>query len=157
MATKKSTQKPAETKEQKLQAAKEKPVETAVQESETAQEQNACPLIKARIDHMVDREGSSMVAIASITIGDAFAVHGIKLVHSDTNGLFVSMPQREYEKDGRTQYSSICHPITAEARTQVSDAVLSAYNALIEKAQASRQHEGAQADQEELPLPGQAM
>ena len=150
MAAKKTTQKPAETKEQ------QKPVETAVQKPETAQEQRACPNIKAKIDRMVDREGSSVVAIASITIGDAFAVHGIKLVDSDTNGLFVSMPQREYEKDGRTQYSSICHPITAEARTQVSDAVLSAYNVLIEKAQA-RQHEGAQADQEELPVPGQAM
>ncbi len=89
-------------------------------------EQKSSPAITARIDRLVDYEGSNIKAVASVNVADAFAIHGLKVIDSE-KGLFVSMPQSKYEKDGRTQYSDICHPITAEARTELFDTVLAAY------------------------------
>lgn len=103
MATKKSPQKPAVEKGQE-----------------------PAPSITARIDRLVDYEGSNVRAIASVNVAGAFAMHGLKVIDSE-KGLFVSMPQSRYEKDGKTQYSDICHPITAKARAELSDSVLAAY------------------------------
>lgn len=82
--------------------------------------------IKARIDRMLDYEGSRMKAIASVVIGGAFAIHGIKIIDTE-KGLFVQMPQTSYEKDGKKQYCDIFHPITADARQELKDQVLDAY------------------------------
>lgn len=38
--------------------------------------------ISARIDRMVDSVNSKVKAVASVTIGGAFAVHGIKVIDS---------------------------------------------------------------------------
>ena len=38
--------------------------------------------ISARIDRMVDSANSKVKAVASVTIGGAFAVHGIKVIDS---------------------------------------------------------------------------
>lgn len=56
--------------------------------------------IKAKITQMVDYEDSNVKAVASITLGDAFAFHGVKVIESK-NGLFVSMPQSKYMKNTR--------------------------------------------------------
>lgn len=82
--------------------------------------------IKARIDRMLHHDGSKTKAIASATIGGAFAIHGIKVIDSD-KGLFVQMPQTSYDKDGKKQYSDIFHPITADSRNELNEAVLEAY------------------------------
>ncbi len=82
--------------------------------------------IKAKIDRIVDYEGSKVKAIASATIGGAFAIHGIKVIDSE-KGLFVQMPQNSYEKDGKKQYNDIFHPITSDSRNDFNNAVLSAY------------------------------
>ena len=37
------------------------------------------------------------------------------------------MPQSSYEKDGQKRYSDLFHPITAEAREELNEAVLDAY------------------------------
>ncbi len=84
------------------------------------------PTITARIDRMVDYEGSKVKAIASANIGGAFAIHGIRVVDSQ-KGPFVAMPQSSYEKDGQKRYSDLFHPITAEAREELNGAVLDAY------------------------------
>lgn len=84
------------------------------------------PNITARIDRLVDQEDSNVKAYASVNIGGAFAVHGIKVIDS-VKGIFVSMPQSSYKKDGKMQYSEICHPITAEARNELIDKVTEAY------------------------------
>ena len=39
------------------------------------------------------------------------------------------MPSNSYKKDGKMQYSDICHPITAEARNELIDKVIEAYEA----------------------------
>lgn len=82
--------------------------------------------IKAKITQMVDYEDSNVKAVASITIADAFAFHGVKVIESK-NGLFVSMPQSKYTKDGEQKYSDVCHPISTEARAELNSIVLKAY------------------------------
>ena len=112
------------------------------QKAAPKKEQKSVPAVSARIDRMVDFEGSKTKAIASANIGGAFAIHGIKIMDSD-KGLFVSMPQSKYEKDGKTHYSEIFHPITAESRTTLNDAVLNAYEQKLceEQAQESENDE----------------
>ena len=82
--------------------------------------------ISARIDRMVDSANSKVKAVASVTIGGAFAVHGIKVIDSQ-KGLFVQMPQSSYEKGGQKHYTDQFHPITANAREELNAAVLDAY------------------------------
>lgn len=84
------------------------------------------PAVAARIDRLVDYEGSKVKAIASANIGGAFAIHGIKVVESQ-KGLFIQMPQSSYEKDGKKQYTDQFHPITADARNELNAAVMEAY------------------------------
>lgn len=87
--------------------------------------------IKAKITQMVDYEGSNVKAVASITIADDFAFHGVKVIESK-NGLFVSMPQSKYTKDGKQKYSDVCHPISSEARAELNSVVLKAYEEQLE-------------------------
>lgn len=84
------------------------------------------PNITARIDRLVNRKDTNIKAYASVNIGGAFAVHGIKVIDS-VKGIFISMPQSSYKKDGKVEYSEICHPITAEARNELIDKVTEAY------------------------------
>lgn len=107
----------------------------APQKAAARKEQQSTPALSVRIDRMVDYENSSVRAIASANIGGAFAIHGIKVIDSQ-KGLFVSMPQSSYQdRDGNTKYNDIFHPITAEARTELKDAVLDAYEAKLEEVQ----------------------
>ena len=99
------------------------------------------PKITARIDSMVDYEGSKTKAFASVNIGDAFAIHGIKIIEGE-KGLFVSMPQR---KDGE-DYKDVFHPITAEAREELNKQIMDAYEQKLEEEQVEQLDEGA--DQE---------
>ena len=78
--------------------------------------------VKAKIDALVDYENSKTKAFASITIGDMFAVHGVRVMESD-KGLFVRMPQRKVGEN----YVDIFHGITKEAWETTNQAVLDAY------------------------------
>ena len=73
---------------------------------------------------------SSVVAFASATIDDMFAVNNIRVINSE-KGLFVAMPQ---VKDAKGEYRDICFPVTAELRKQLNEAILGAYAAEKEKA-----------------------
>lgn len=92
------------------------------------EQKKAVPNITARIDRLVNQEDSNIKAYASVNIGGAFAVHGIKVIDS-VKGLFISMPSNSYKKDGKVEYSDICHPITADARNELIDKVTEAYEA----------------------------
>lgn len=108
------------------------------------------PTVEAKINRLVNRENNNIKAIASVNIGGAFAVHGIKVIDSP-KGLFVSMPSNSYvDREGKTQYSDICHPITAEARTELIDTVKDAYEQALEEQQAENEtEEEAEAEAEE--------
>lgn len=71
----------------------------------------------------------NVLAFASVTIDDMFAVNNIRVVNSD-KGPFVAMPQ---VKDKEGQYRDICFPVTAELRKQMNEAILGAYAAEKEK------------------------
>ena len=85
------------------------------------------PEILATVDRLIDREDSKVKAMLSVKIGDSFAVHGVKVIDSK-NGLFVQMPQREYNDNGVTKYADVFLPITAEARTKINDEVFRAFD-----------------------------
>lgn len=84
------------------------------------------PSLTAKIDKLVNFEDNNLKAFASVTIGGAFTIHGLKVMDSQ-NGLFVSMPSTKYEKNGKTQYSENFHAVTKGARDELSRIVLEAY------------------------------
>lgn len=78
--------------------------------------------IQAKVNLLVNST-NNVKAMASITIDNAFVVTGIKIVESQ-NGLFTAMPSR---KTASGEYKDICFPITAEARAEIQNEVLKAY------------------------------
>ena len=62
-------------------------------------------------------------ALASVTFDNEFVVHEIKVIDGNS-GLFIAMPSR---KATSGEVRDIAHPINAETRQKISDAVLSEY------------------------------
>lgn len=122
MATRKTTAKAPTTTPKTPHNA---PVE-AVKAQEQVQEYTApIPTIRAKIDRLSDFEGSKVKAFASVNIG-SFAVHGLRVVDGE-KGMFVAMPSTSYQKNGQTEYQETFHPVSAEARKALNEAVLHAY------------------------------
>lgn len=76
----------------------------------------------------ISKEGK-MKAIVSVTFDDQFVVHDIKIIEGQ-NGLFIAMPSRK-TPDG--EFKDIAHPINMDTRTQIQDAVLEKYTAVLEE------------------------
>ena len=113
---------------------------TTAKAAPKSQEQHT-PRISVRIDKMLDSAASSTRAFASANIGGAYAIHGIKVMDSQ-KGLFVSMPQNSYKgANGEKKYSDIFHAVTAEARTELNDKVMAAYEQALEEQQAEAESE----------------
>ena len=83
-----------------------------------------------------------MKAIVSATFDGQLAVHDIKLINTHDK-FFVVMPSRKNPDD---TYRDIVHPINAQFRAMVEDAVIAAY----EQALAAEAKEAAQ-EAEALP------
>ena len=79
-----------------------------------------------------------MRGIVSVTFGDVFVVHDIKVIEGQ-NGCFIAMPSRK-TPDG--EFKDICHPITSEMRNVMQSAVLDAYE---EAYELQKQEEAAEA------------
>lgn len=58
-------------------------------------------------------------------------INGIEIkditVKEGSKGLFVSMPQRSYQKDGKTLWTNIAYIVDADERTAFEEIVLDAY------------------------------
>ena len=106
--------------------------------TESSKRKAELPTLSVKIDRLNDYEGSKIKAFASANIGSAYAVHGIKVVDSD-KGIFVSMPSTSYTSNGETRHSETFHPITAEAREDLNNAVLKAYKQELENQQTENQ------------------
>ena len=65
-----------------------------------------------------------MRAIASITIDDCFAIHDVKVIENNDK-IFVAMPNKRL-KDGT--FKDVAHPINAETRLAIENAVIEAFN-----------------------------
>ena len=72
---------------------------------------------------------SKLLALVSITIDEAIAIHDIKIIQGPER-IFVAMPSRK-EENGT--YRDIVHPIVASARQYIEDAIISKYNKFIEE------------------------
>ena len=68
---------------------------------------------------------NKVCAIASIVIDDMFVIHDLRVVNGD-KGLFVATPSRKLPSG---EFRDICHPINAEARQSIQDAVLDEFQA----------------------------
>jgi len=68
---------------------------------------------------------NKVCAIASIVIDDAFVVHDLRVVNGG-KGLFVAMPSRKLPNG---EFRDICHPINAESRERLQQAVLDQFEA----------------------------
>ena len=75
---------------------------------------NVYPLKNAR---------ENLLAFASVNIGDAFAIRGVKVLQGK-NGPFVSMPQM---KNNRGEWQDVCFPTTKEMRETLNKTVLKAF------------------------------
>ena len=69
-----------------------------------------------------------MKAVVSVTFDGALAVHDIKVINAKDK-YFIVMPSRKNPDD---TYRDIVHPINAEFRTILEDAVKNAYDAELE-------------------------
>lgn len=72
---------------------------------------------------LVEKDGSKLKAVASITIDECFVIHDIKIIEGK-DGFFISMPSRK-TPDG--EYRDIVHPINTETREMIIEAILKAY------------------------------
>lgn len=87
--------------------------------------------IAARIDRL-NNDDSKTKAYATLTINDAFAIHGVRLIQGK-NGLFASMPSRAVkDEQGVTEYIPYANPITKEASDAVRTCLVNAYNEAVE-------------------------
>ena len=124
------------------------------------EQERSTPSISVRIDRLVDYDNSKLKAIASVNIGGAFAIHGLRVIDSQ-KGLFVQMPQNSFQSDGKTEYSDIFHPITAEARSELNSKVLEAYEQKLDEVESENEDldEGEDLDEqdEDAPAFGQSM
>ncbi len=78
-----------------------------------------------------------MKAIVSVTFDEQLAVHDIKVINAREK-LFIVMPSR---KNPDETYRDIVHPINAQFRSTLEEAVISAYNAALEEADATEKED----------------
>ena len=79
----------------------------------------------------VKKDDSKLKAVASITIDDCFVVHDIKVIEG-ADGPFIDMPSRK-TNDG--EFKDIAHPLNTETRESLRNAILTAYNEELTKAE----------------------
>ena len=65
-----------------------------------------------------------MKAVVSVTFDDQFAVHDIKVINASGKN-FIVMPSR---KNADGTYRDVAHPINAEFRLTLEEAIMNVYN-----------------------------
>lgn len=76
-----------------------------------------------------------MMAVASVTLEDAFVIHDVKVIFANDRH-FIVMPSR---KNADGTYRDIAHPITASFRKELEEAVLGAYEKAKEEESATEE------------------
>lgn len=74
-----------------------------------------------------------MKAIVSVTFDGQLAVHDIKVINA-RDKFFIVMPSRKNPDDS---YRDIVHPINAQFRGMLEDAVITAYEAALAQAESA--------------------
>ena len=124
---------------------------TTAQKAAASQERGYAPLQYDVKIHSLYPEGSCR-ALASVNLNGSFAVRGLKVMEG-ANGLFVSMPSY---RAGNGEYKDICFPCTREARSQLNEAVLNAYQQSLAQNQ-SQGNQGQAAAEHDQAAPQMSM
>ena len=74
------------------------------------------------------REEGKLKAYATIVFDDSFIIRDLKVIEG-AKGLFISMPSRK-RKDGT--FRDLVHPLNAETRQLIEDAILAEYQRVLE-------------------------
>ncbi len=146
MATKKTTPKAAPK-------TAEKKTNQTVDNNQTAEKpQYRVPFISAKIDRLVDYDGSKVKAIASAVIGNHFAVHGFKVIENDAGELAVLNPATK-GSDGK--YYDNFHAISKDGREAINGYILDAYEQKLAEEQGEDQdaEQGETADEDQTVGP----
>lgn len=77
---------------------------------------------------------SKLKAVGSICIDGMIYVNDVKVIEG-SRGLFVSLPNTSYQKDGKTQYSETVVVTNNELRSRINEVFMSAYRNAITKDQ----------------------
>ena len=101
--------------------------ETMQPETETAAE------LKLDVSIRPISPTGNLLGYANVTINDSFVIEGFRIC-SGEKGLYVNMPSAQ-DKSGN--WRDTFKPITADARRQLTDAIVEGYGAAIEKLQAT--------------------
>lgn len=74
-------------------------------------------------------DDDKMKAIVSITLDNEFVVHDIKIINGN-NGMFIAMPSKRLPNG---EFRDVAHPLTADAREKICDAIFKEYNRVLEE------------------------
>ena len=85
-----------------------------------------------KIRKTFSEDNGPLRAVVSITLDNQLAIHDVKIIYA-RDKYFVVMPSRK-NPDGT--FRDMVHPITAEFREILEDAVISAYHKEMEAAEA---------------------
>lgn len=80
-------------------------------------------ITSVKIHKVFDNSDRIILAIASILIDNMIAIHDIRLLKNEGK-MFIAMPNKKLN-DGT--FKDLCHPISAEGRKLIENAVISAY------------------------------
>ena len=75
----------------------------------------------------------NLFGFASVKFNDCFVVEDFRILQSE-KGLFVGMPSKA-DKSSKSGYRDTAKPITADFRTELTGAIMTAYHAEVEKLQ----------------------
>lgn len=83
-----------------------------------------------------------MKAIVSVTFDEEIVIHDIKIIEG-VDSLFIAMPSRKLPNG---EFRDIAHPINADSRKKVEEAVFAKYEEILEEAE----NEEAESETEEI-------
>lgn len=70
-----------------------------------------------------------VLAYANVILDNKFIIRGITLIETE-KGRFISMPSRRLRNE-RKSFRDTCHPLNAEVRNELTDAIFAAYDKFI--------------------------
>lgn len=100
------------------------------------------PKLEGRVRMFEDVSGraTKLLAFAELVIADAFVIKGIRVLKKEDEASaepFVVFPAEKGKGAAADRWFDLAHPVTAEARSAASEAILSRYRMACEAGQAA--------------------
>lgn len=73
-----------------------------------------------------------VLAYANVVLDNNFIIRGIILLEKERVGRFISMPSRRIVGE-KKRYRDICHPLNADVRTSLTEAIFDSYDEFMKK------------------------